>query len=130
MGEETRKLGLLASCLFVITLVFFAVGMVYFFGVPKRFFWWGCALGIGFGLITSAYLQAAWDPVNLRPKNGRNYKIASWAGIAIIGGIIASRIAASIFGDTIQALLFACAMTWVVWTLSYMTILAWWYRPK
>lgn len=130
MTKSDRKIAVFLVALFVCALAFFALGVVYVAGMPEKFFWMGSALGVGFGLIALAYLLLAWDPVHLRPKNGSNHNAMSWAGLVIIGGVIASRIVAVVFGEEIQALIFGCTITWVVWTLGSMAIMAWWYRPK
>jgi hypothetical protein len=130
MTENDRKIGLFLITVFLCALVLFALAIVYIAGMPEKFFWIGSALGIGFGLVALAYIFTAWDPVHLRPRNGSSDKALSWAGLAIIGGVIISRVATMIFGEEIQALIFGCTITWVVWTLGSMTILAWWYRPK
>lgn len=128
--EDNRRNALILGTIFVLALIFFMLGAVYIVGFPERFFWLGCALGVGLGLITWAYLLLSWDPVTLSPRNGRNDKVMGWAGVAIMGGAIGSRIVVMIFGEEIQSFVIGSLGTWLVWTFNTMVIMAWWYRPK
>lgn len=130
MVKTDREIAVFVTILFVSTLELFALVVVYIAGMPEVPFWIGSVFGIGFGLIALAYLLLTWDPVHLRPKIGRSHHAMSWAGLVIIGGVVVGRLLAMSLGEEMQALIFGCTITWVVWTLGSMAIMAWWHRPR
>lgn len=134
--ENNRRTFLILGLVLVLGLIFFLLGSVYLFDLPKRFFWLGCALGAALGVITWAGLLLSWDPVSLSPKIGSNDKAPEakgWEAVVIIIIMVVAiviRVGANRLGPNAQTFLMGCGGTWVAWTFSTMMIMAWWYRPK
>lgn len=93
-------------------------------------FFWGVLSGSILGIATCFYLASTWDPSNLHPFNPNTKKVDGRIFWVVPIGIILARLLPSLVGKEITDLIVSCVMVWITFTIGYMTIQGWRYRPK
>ena len=93
-----------------------------------REFWLGLIAGVGLGLFTCIILAVAWKP-SAQPNHyalEESNPITKWLPFAVVGGLLASRLAIAVLPPEVETLVTNIVITWLVITVTYMTILRIW----
>lgn len=99
-------------------------------GSVHEHFLWAVLSGSILGIATCFYLASTWNPINLRPIDPNTKKVDGKIFWVVPIGIILARLLPSLVGKEITDLIVSCIMVWITFTIGYMTIQGWRYRPK
>lgn len=125
MKENHHLSAALLFAAVLVSLCVVLVGAIFTETVPSAFYW-GIPFGFIFGLLSWAYLNATWDPVNMQPRNG-GPKILErrWVPLVVLLGIGSVRIMPYFIGEANTYLVGGCMGSWLFLTVGYLAVQLW-----
>lgn len=127
---RSNRATVVALGIVLILSIWFIFLLSFLSGSVYAHFLWGVLIGSILGIATCFYLASTWDPVNLRPIDPNTKKADNKIFWVVPIGIILARLLPDLVGKEITDLIVSCVLVWITFTIGYMTIQGWRYRPK
>jgi hypothetical protein len=133
--QALHNLGLV---LFIITLLLctelaWFVSELQFEPTLPKVFLIGLISGIILGFLYNKFFFSIWDPVTLKHKSEGRFSGCSSGcllPIVTVGGVVAGRIASTIFETSFMGLISGCAIGFLYTVIGYLIFQVWRHKPK